>query len=105
MAFDYANNMNIYVSINGNDNKGFNNLNSQMKLTQWSKNGHYYLYIPEQLSWSKAYNKAMDFKLAGQQGYVNNNEYRRIGLSREFESRKDMGSGNKINKSKRIIIK
>ena len=70
MTFDYANNMNIYVSINGNDNKGFNNLNSQMKLTQWSKNGHYYLYIPEQLSWSKAYNKAMDFKLAGQQGYL-----------------------------------
>ena len=61
MTFDYANNMNIYVSINGNDNKGFNNLNSQMKLTQWSKNGHYYLYIPEQISWSKAYNKAMDF--------------------------------------------
>ena len=70
MTFDYANNMNIYVSINGNDNKGFSNLNSQMKLTQWSKNGHYYLYIPEQLSWSKAYNKAMDFKLAGQQGYL-----------------------------------
>ena len=70
MTFDYANNMNIYVSINGNDNKGFNNLNSQMKLTQWSKNGHYYLYIPEQISWSKAYNKAMDFKLAGQQGYL-----------------------------------
>ena len=70
MTFDYANNMNIYVSINGNDNKGFSNLNSQMKLTQWSQNGHYYLYIPEQLSWSKAYNKAMDFKLAGQQGYL-----------------------------------
>lgn len=70
MTFNYAANMRIYVTINGNDNKGFDTINNNMKLTQWSGNGHYYLYIPEQLSWSKAYNKAMDFKLAGQQGYL-----------------------------------
>ena len=69
MTFDYAANMNFYVTINGNDNKGFDTINN-MKLTQWSGNGHYYLYINEKTSWSKAYNKAMDFKLAGQQGYL-----------------------------------
>ena len=70
MTFDYAANMNVYVTINGNDNKGFDTINNNMKLTQWSGNGHYYLYINEKTSWSKAYNKAMDFKLAGQQGYL-----------------------------------
>ncbi len=70
MTFDYAANMNFYVTINGNDNKGFDTINNNMKLTQWSGNGHYYLYINEKTSWSKAYNKAMDFKLAGQQGYL-----------------------------------
>ena len=69
MTFDYVNNMNVYVTINGNDNKGFDTVNN-MKLTQWSVNGHYYLYVPEQRSWSKAYNHAMEFKLAGQQGYL-----------------------------------
>ena len=70
MTFDYAANMNFYVTINGNDNKGFDTINNNMKLTQWSGNGHYYLYINEKTSWSKAYNKAMDFKLASQQGYL-----------------------------------
>ena len=70
MTFDYAANMNFYVTINGNDNKGFDTINNNMKMTQWSGNGHYYLYINEKTSWSKAYNKAMDFKLAGQQGYL-----------------------------------
>ena len=70
MTFDYAANMNFYVTINGNDNKGFDTINNNMKLTQWSGNGHYYLYINEKTSWSKAYNKALDFKLAGQQGYL-----------------------------------
>lgn len=69
MTFNYVPNMNIYVTVNANDNEGFNNINN-MKLTQWSENGHYYLYIPEQLSWSKTYNRAMEFKLAGQQGYL-----------------------------------
>lgn len=70
MTFDYVANMNIYVTINGNDNKGFDNISNGMKLTQWSVNGHYYLYVPEKLSWMKAYNRAMEFKLAGQQGYL-----------------------------------
>ena len=70
MTFDYTANMNVYVTINGNDNEGFDNINNNMKLTQWSVNGHYYLYVPEKLSWTKAYNRAMGFKLAGQQGYL-----------------------------------
>ena len=70
MTFDYVANMNIYVTINGNDNKGFDNISNGMKLTQWSVNGHYYLYVSEKLSWMKAYNRAMEFKLAGQQGYL-----------------------------------
>ena len=69
MTFNYAANMNVYVTINGNENKGFDSI-SNMKLTQWSVNGHYYLYIPERTSWTKAYNRAMEFKLAGQQGYL-----------------------------------
>ena len=36
MTFDYAANMNFYVTINGNDNKGFDTINNNMKLTQWS---------------------------------------------------------------------
>lgn len=47
MTFDYTANMNVYVTINGNDNEGFDNINNNMKLTQWSVNGHYYLYVPE----------------------------------------------------------
>ena len=70
MIFDYYGGMNIYVSINGNDNVGFSGDISKMKLTQWSENGHYYLYVPEPLSWSKAYNRAMGYKLGGQQGYL-----------------------------------
>jgi len=69
MTFNYVNNMNVYVTVNGNENKGFDSIQN-MKLTQWSENGHYYLYIPEKRSWSKAYNHAMEFKLAGQQGYL-----------------------------------
>ena len=34
MTFDYTANMNVYVTINGNDNEGFDNINNNMKLTQ-----------------------------------------------------------------------
>ncbi len=70
MIFDYVDNMNVYISIDANENKGFENLDSSSKLYQWSKNGHYYLCIPEIRSWSDAFNKAAEFKLAGQQGYL-----------------------------------
>lgn len=70
MVFDYVNAMNVYVSINGNDNEGFNRGLDQMKLTQWSVNGHYYLYVDGRQSWTAAYNLAKDFRLAGQRGYL-----------------------------------
>lgn len=70
MVFDYVNAMNVYVSINGNDNEGFNQGLDQMKLTQWSENGHYYLYVDGRQSWTAAYNLAKDFRLAGQRGYL-----------------------------------
>lgn len=70
MTFDYVNNMNVYVSVNANENKGFDSDIDQMKLTQWSVNGHYYLYIGERISWTRAYQRAMSYKLGGQQGYL-----------------------------------
>ena len=70
MVFDYVNAMNVYVSINGNDNEGFAKVLDQMKLTQWSVNGHYYLYVDGKHSWTVAYNLAKDFRLAGQRGYL-----------------------------------
>ena len=70
MIFDYTANMDIYVSVNGNDNVGFSGDISDLKLTQWSQNGHYYLYVPGLLSWTKSYNHALEYKLAGQQGYL-----------------------------------
>ena len=70
MTFDYVNDMNVYVSVNANENKGFDSDIDQMKLTQWSVNGHYYLYLGERLSWTRAYQRAMSYKLGGQQGYL-----------------------------------
>ena len=70
MKFNFYGGLNVYVSINGNDNEGFNSISNDMMLMQWSENGHYYLYIPEAISWSKAYNRAMGYKLGGQQGYL-----------------------------------
>ena len=69
-VFDYANDIKISVSINGNDNKGFNGDLSKLKLTQWSENGHYYLFSPDIISWANAYLKAKDYKLGGMQGYL-----------------------------------
>ena len=70
MTFDYVNDMNVYVSVNANDNEGFDSNLDQMKLTQWSVNGHYYLFVYEQLAWTRAYNRAMDFMLGGERGYL-----------------------------------
>lgn len=70
MTFDYVNDMNVYVSVNANENKGFDSGVDQMKLTQWSVNGHYYLYLSERTSWTRAYQRAMSYKLGGQQGYL-----------------------------------
>lgn len=70
MTFDYVNDMNVYVSINANDNAGFDSALDSFKLTQWSTNGHYYLFLDEKVSWARAYNRAKEFKLGGEQGYL-----------------------------------
>lgn len=70
MTFDYVNDMNVYVSVNANDNEGFDSNLDQMKLTQWSVNGHYYLHVNEKVSWTVAYDRAKEYKLAGQRGYL-----------------------------------
>lgn len=70
MTFDYVNDMNVYVSVNANDNEGFESGLDQMKLTQWSVNGHYYLHVNEKVSWTAAYDRAKGYKLAGQRGYL-----------------------------------
>lgn len=71
MVFDYVDNMNVYISINGNENQGLDKFNSaNIKLTQWNKNSHYYLYIEQMKSWSDAFNYARTLKIAGQQGYL-----------------------------------
>ena len=62
-------NMNVNITIDGNETTGFDNIPSGSKLTQWT-NGHYYLYIPKTTSWTKAYNEALNYTLAGRQGYL-----------------------------------
>lgn len=69
MVFDYVDNMNVYISINGNENQGLDQLDENAKLTQWEQNGHYYLFINGNRSWTSAFNYARTLKLAGQQGY------------------------------------
>lgn len=68
MVFDYSANEQIDIAIDGNENRGFEGQTGN--LLRWSQNGHYYLFVDEVTSWSKAYNKAMDYKLAGMQGYL-----------------------------------
>lgn len=62
-------NMNVNITIDGNETRGFDSLPLNSKLTQWT-NGHYYLYIPKTTSWTKAYNEALNYTLAGRQGYL-----------------------------------
>lgn len=69
MVFDYVDDMNVYCSINANENIGFDDTEN-VRLTQWSQNGHYYLYVPEYISWTNAYLRAQTYKLAGQEGYL-----------------------------------
>lgn len=70
MVFDYVDNMNVYLTIDGNENKGFESIDRETKLTQWEVNGHYYMYIPKAITWARAYNMALEYKLGGKQGYL-----------------------------------
>lgn len=62
-------NMNVNITIDGNKTTGFDSLIADSKITQWT-NGHYYLAIPESLTWQEAYNKARSYVLAGRRGYL-----------------------------------
>ena len=62
-------NMNVNITIDGNKMTGFDSLIADSKITQWT-NGHYYLAIPESLTWQEAYNKARSYVLAGRRGYL-----------------------------------
>lgn len=70
MTFDYVNDMNVYVSVNANANEGFDSNLDNLKLTQWSKNGHFYLHVKEKVSWTVAYDRAKEYKLGGERGYL-----------------------------------
>ena len=70
MTFDYVNDMNVYVSVNANENEGFDSNLDNLKLTQWSKNGHFYLHVKEKVSWTVAYDRAKEYKLGGERGYL-----------------------------------
>ena len=70
MTFDYVKDMNVYVSVNANENEGFDSNLDNLKLTQWSKNGHFYLHVKERVSWTVAYDRAKEYKLGGERGYL-----------------------------------
>ena len=80
MVFDYVDNMKVFVSVNSNENKGFDRINTDSKLIQSPENQHYYYFVREKLSWSKAYNRALDYKIGGQRGYLAT-----IGTNEEFD--------------------
>lgn len=71
VVINYADNQKVFISIDSNENQGLDILSdASSKLTQWSVNGHYYLYIDGMKSWSQSFNLARTLKLAGQQGYL-----------------------------------
>ena len=63
-------NMNVSITIDGNEITGFDNIPTGSYLKRWRKNGHYYLYYKEKLTWIGAYNKAKTLNLAGRKGYL-----------------------------------
>lgn len=85
LQFTYVSDMKITISINGKDtnvntllytgDQDYTTDSSKITLTQWSENGHYYLYVPyytstKKITWRNAYNNALDFKLGGMTGYL-----------------------------------
>ena len=62
-------NMNVIITIDGNETKGFDNVPSGSKLTQWT-NGHYYMIVPQNVGWTDAYNNSKKYVLAGRKGYL-----------------------------------
>ena len=62
-------NMNVNITIDGNETKEFDNIPSGSKLTQWT-NGHYYMIVPQNVRWTDAYNNSKKYVLAGRKGYL-----------------------------------
>ena len=62
-------NMNVNITIDGNETKEFDNIPSGSKLTQWT-NGHYYMIVPQKVGWTDAYNNSKKYVLAGRKGYL-----------------------------------
>ncbi len=57
----------VSVTVDGNKST-LTNLPSGTTLSK--VDDHYYMYVPEKLSWSSAYNKAKTYRLNGMQGYL-----------------------------------
>ena len=62
-------NMNVNITIDGNETRGFDSLPPGSKLRQWT-NGHYYLLVNQTLRWTESYNKAKTYILSGRKGYL-----------------------------------
>ena len=69
LQFTKGDNMDITVTVDSN--KVSENLkNTTNKLTYNPANGHYYMYVSNTISWSKAYNAAKTYTFAGRKGYL-----------------------------------
>lgn len=77
--FTYEAEIEVQISIDGNENIKVDSLPPNATLTQYT-NGHYYLFIPTStnpdrplencVAWHTAVNQSLTYKLAGQQGYL-----------------------------------
>lgn len=63
-------NMNVTITIDGNKTTGFDNIPTGSYLKRWEKNGHYYLYYKDKMTWINAYNRAKTLTLIGRKGYL-----------------------------------
>lgn len=87
MTFTYTEGMTVTATVDANETNlisklgegvsstGDIDLNS-VTLTQWSDNGHFYLYVPyytagsKVITWRQAYDEALSYSLGGRQGYL-----------------------------------
>ena len=62
-------NMNVSITIDGNETTGFDNIPSDSYITQLP-DGHYYLIVGDAITYTNAYRNAKSYILAGQKGYL-----------------------------------
>lgn len=87
VTFTYEAGMTVTVTVDANETNLISKLNegvkaaddinlSEVTLTQWNENGHFYLYVPyftlntKCVTWVEAYNKSLSYTLGGRQGYL-----------------------------------